>query len=326
MLSCSKEIKDNKLFVYETDRNIKKYTITCCPGSNGLPLFRLKDWSKKLLQKNSRVNKGNYGQVLFDTYDGVSFNELVSFLSSRPPNYDSIKNKAVGRKCALSRRHSLNPEATTTLFPSSSTLNLIDNGIWPTWFESNGKGKGRLYTPLANQGTLNLESRLSCNDFIALRRTLILSINFCANHNIVHLDIKKDNMLNHNGNFFLSDFGSSQTTGSYMNFKIKSNHPSYPPEFYKKRSKVSAAQDLWRAGYLLLEASTVNFDQNFTNAYNALLVSSLEYSTPNWIKRINSLLTDHPYLDNTDIQLIQILLTPCPCERLKEYESFTSKR
>ena len=112
-----------------------------------------------------------------------------------------------------------------------------------------------LVSPLCTGGTLRQRApMLTIEEKVKYAYELALAIQACHENGVLHADIKPDNILLHNGNIQLCDFGSSvECHDLYESGIVTWMTLNYAPPEIKQSNNVGFAADVWAFGMTLFE-------------------------------------------------------------------------
>jgi len=98
-----------------------------------------------------------------------------------------------------------------------------------------------------------VDKRINEREAIEIFKQIVSGIKYCHNNNIIHRDIKLENIIIDNSlNVKIIDFGFSTWTIRGQRLKLFCGTPSYmPPEIVRKRSYNGPPIDIWSLGVLL---------------------------------------------------------------------------
>lgn len=135
---------------------------------------------------------------------------------------------------------------------------------------------------------------------------IVSGMNYCHRKNVLHRDIKLDNiLLNSQGNVKICDFGVSKLVKNGETMKEQCGTPAYiAPEVFENKGYIGYASDVWSAGVVLFAMlyGAVPFKAtNMTDLYRQVLQSSPTYKTD---------------ISDEAISLLKAILTRNPKERL----------
>ena len=171
-----------------------------------------------------------------------------------------------------------------------------------------------IVTEIASNGELYdyiiHKKRLSEREARHIFKQIIAGIHYCHSNNVVHRDIKVENiLLDHNGRVKLADFGFSTffAPGELMDTWCGS--PQYcAPELYLAKLYEGPDVDIWSLGVVLyvLVCGYLPFDAQVFNALRAQIIGG-SYKTPF-------------FLSADCKSLIESMLTLDPDRRIKMHE------
>ena len=135
-------------------------------------------------------------------------------------------------------------------------------------------------------------------------KQIILSLQFIHSHNIVHRDIKLDNILiDLNNNIKICDFGVSKRIINNDKMFEQCGTPAYiAPEILKNKGYEGFSVDIWSCGVVLyaMLSGTVPFKGNDLHELHDLIMICLLEIDPKKRITINNIL-NHPWLINVDV-------------------------
>lgn len=122
----------------------------------------------------------------------------------------------------------------------------------------------KIILPFEQNCLLNIiqNSKINIVDKINILIQLAETIHFLHQKNILHLDLKLDNIMLSNGNIKLIDFGSSEYLfNEFITTNEKKCTPTHrPPDFFNQsiteKSKIAKSFDVWSFGIIMIEIFT----------------------------------------------------------------------
>lgn len=154
--------------------------------------------------------------------------------------------------------------------------------------------------------------------FESLFNDLLKSFKLLHQLNIVHFDIKSDNVLHQNNTFKLTDFGNSSSNGSINRYKLNpsSNYHHAPESF--SAGTINHLNDIWSFGLLLLEI--VVDRSSYSDQLVRLLTSFQRYgynerSAKTWNDFIEKLINDSRAIPKNFKPILTKMLEPNPSNR-----------
>lgn len=188
------------------------------------------------------------------------------------------------------------------------------------------------------------EIRRSEKEALHIFYQIVQQVQFLHSLDIIHFDIKLQNILEHNSNYFLSDFGESiqnektfrlrgteyirspeMLTSKLENINFENLSTKFSRkqiiEIYNRQSKylISKQSDIWSLGCLLYELVTgemLFYEKDWTVFYQRVTLDKLPIFTPDALSKLRdcSLIT----------KLLEFILVRCPQQR-PDIESVNEK-
>ena len=210
-------------------------------------------------------------------------------------------------------------ELMSKLAGKTNIVSYVDHRVFE---HANGHGwdiliQMELLTPLKDY--LHKRKSITRRDVIKLGLDMCTALAVCQKHNIVHRDIKVENiMVSEDGDFKLGDFGVARTlnSGRTSHMSRKGTEHYMAPELVRMDSDCDTRVDIYSLGIVLYKLLNSNRFPFYPSYPNRISPRDQEIA---FNKRISGVPLDPPI--NADGRLAEIVLKACVFRKEERYSS-----